>query len=219
MLEHVQVETGPNPTGSIIWLHGLGADGHDFEPIVAQLRTEQDTPLRFTFPHAPQRPVTINNGMMMRAWYDIKGLDLSQKEDREGTAESSRQVTQLIEREEARGIPSDRIVLAGFSQGGAIAMHLGLRFPRPLAGIMALSTYLPFAAETQEQLNAANAKTPIMLAHGTHDPVVPIGLGHLSHDRLQTMGCTVQWYSYPMQHAVCPEQIQDIARWLRDRYD
>ncbi len=219
MLETLELQSGGQPSGSVIWLHGLGADGHDFEPIVPQLRGDEDRPLRFVFPHAPMRPVTINNHAVMRAWYDIKGFDLSQKEDRDGTTQSVAQVTELIEREEARGIASENIVLAGFSQGGAIALHLGLRFPRRLAGIIALSTYLPFATEAASERTEANAQTPIMLGHGTHDPVVPIGLGHLSHERLSALGYPVRWYSYPMPHSVCPAQIQDIARWLRERFD
>lgn len=219
MLDYIEIETGSGPVGSVIWLHGLGADGNDFEPVVPQLRGQSDAPLRFIFPHAPMQPVTINNGMVMRAWYDIKGMDIGQKQDADGIAQSARLVTELIEREQQRGIASDKIVLAGFSQGGAIALHLGLRFKHQLAGIMALSSYLPFADQLLDERAAENQTTPIMIGHGSHDPVVPISLGQLSHERLNALGYPAQWYSYPMPHAVCPEQIVDIARWLRQIYD
>ncbi len=219
MLDHIQVQTGDAPVGSVIWLHGLGADGHDFEPVVPQLRAASDVPLRFVFPHAPTRPVTINNGMVMRAWYDIKGFDLSQKEDIDGTTDSASQITELIDQEQARGIAADKIVLAGFSQGGAIALYLGLRYPKKLAGIMALSTYLPFADALLDERSDANRGTPILMAHGTADPVVPMGLGQLSYERIHAMGYPVQWQTYPMAHAVCPPQLADIAGWLRQRFD
>ena len=196
----------------MIWLHGLGADGHDFEAIVPQLQLA--TPVRYLLPHAPQRAVTINGGYVMRAWYDILSFDLSRGEDRAGVLESDAQLRALIEREEARGIASERIVLAGFSQGGAIALHTGLRYPKRLAGIMALSTYLPLADEAPAAAHAANRATPIFMAHGSEDTVVSPPHALISRQRLETMGREVEWHDYPMAHSLCNEEIEDIRAFL-----
>ncbi|MDH3689079.1 MAG: alpha/beta hydrolase [Gammaproteobacteria bacterium] len=213
----VYVDTGPGVRAAVIWLHGLGVDGHDFEPIVPELRLPASLPTRFIFPHAPMRPVTINNGMVMRAWYDIAGFDLEQHQDSEAIRESAEIVRALIEAQVERGIRTENIVLAGFSQGGAIALYTGLRYPQPLAGILALSTYLPLADRLATEAHDSNQNTPIMLAHGTADPVVPLELGVLSQDRLEQYGYTVHWHTYPMQHGVCPQEIADVSTWLQSR--
>lgn len=209
----VEVITGQNPSGSVIWLHGLGADGHDFEPIVPELRLPETLPLRFVFPHAPVRPVTINGGMAMRAWYDIVSLDAAGRADEKGIRESSTILDALIEREVERGIPEERIVIAGFSQGGAIVLHNALQTERRLAGLMALSTYLalPGAVDAQAVRNTA---LPVFMAHGTLDPMVPYDGGVRSRDTLEALGYTVEWHEYPMAHAVCPQEIDDIRAWL-----
>jgi len=213
----VIIETGPDPVGSVIWLHGLGADGHDFEPIVPELRLPADLPLRFVFPHAPIRPVTINGGMEMRAWYDIVAIQRGAQEDAGGIRESAAAVSALIAREAERGVPPERVVLAGFSQGGAIALHAGLRYPHTLAGIIGLSTYLPLKAATGE-FHAANRHTPLFMAHGTLDPVVPAFLGEESAELLTQAGYPVEYKSYVMPHSVCPEEVEDIRNWLRQRF-
>jgi phospholipase/carboxylesterase len=213
-LETVTVETGSNPAYTIIWMHGLGADGHDFEPLVPELQAGLPA-LRFVFPHAPVRPVTINNGYAMRAWYDIIGIDRRSAEDFRGIAESADSIGGLIHREHARGISSDRILLAGFSQGGAIALHTGLRHPRKLAGVMALSTYLPLAESLPSEGSAANKTTPVFMAHGLFDNVVPLMMGAGSMTFLTGLGYSIEWRQYPMQHSVCPEEIKDIGTWLR----
>ncbi len=222
MTDTVELETGPNPTGSIIWLHGLGADGHDFEPIVPELRLPEELPLRFVFPHAPVRPVTINGGMAMRAWYDIFGLDRDGPVDEEGIRASGEILTELIRREQDRGIESNRIVVAGFSQGGAIALHAALRYPQSLAGLMALSTYLPlmsrFDAEVVRNEEAANQGISIFMAHGSFDPVLPMQLGTSSADLLTKAGFNIEWHDYPMAHAVCSEEIAHIRDWLLSVY-
>ncbi len=215
--ECVEIETGPSPRHAVIWLHGLGADGHDFEPIVPQLVRRAWPALRFEFPHAPVRPVTLNMGMPMRAWYDIAGFDLSQKQDEAGIRASIAEVEKLIAREIERGVPVANIVLAGFSQGGAIALAAGLRHARTLAAIVALSTYLPIAEATVNERNDANAATPIFMGHGTFDPVVPQFLGERSRDRLRAWGHPVDWHSYPMAHQVCPQEIADLADFLTER--
>ncbi len=209
----VEVTTGPVPSGSVIWLHGLGADGHDFEPVVPELRLPQTLPLRFVFPHAPVRPVTVNGGMAMRAWYDIVSLDAAGRADEKGIRESSTILDALIERELERGILEERIVIAGFSQGGAIVLHYALQTKRTLAGLMALSTYLalPGAVDAQAVHNTA---LPVFMAHGTLDPMVPYAGGVRSRDRLEALGFTVEWHEYPMAHAVCPQEIADIRPWL-----
>jgi phospholipase/carboxylesterase len=214
LLQTVERNTGPEPQAAVVWLHGLGADGHDFEPIVPELRLADGPDLRFVFPHAPVRPVTINMGMQMRAWYDIMNFDSGPPRDLPGIEASAAAVRALIEREVERGIPSERIVLAGFSQGGAIAMYTGLRYEQRLAGIMGLSTYLILSEPLADDRSDANASTPILVAHGTQDPVVPYPAGERSVARLTELGYPVEWHSYPMPHAVCPEEIADIRRWL-----
>jgi len=212
----VEIQTGPNPTAAVIWLHGLGADGHDFEPVVPQLLWPGGPDIRFVFPHAPVRPVTINNGMAMRAWYDIVSLTSERDHDQAGIAESVNQSAALIRRERDRGIEADRIVLAGFSQGGAIAIQLAIRYPEKLAGLIALSTYMLLDHRLENDRQEANAKLPVFAGHGTSDPMVPCHLGEMSAERLRSMGHPVEWHSYPMQHAVCPQEIADISAWLRN---
>jgi len=217
ILDAVEINPPGSPRGCIIWLHGLGADGHDFEPLIPQLGLVDDLGVRVVLPHAPHRPVTINSGMVMPAWYDIRATDFSRGEDGEGIRESEQQLQALIRREVDNGIPPERIVLAGFSQGGAIVLHTGLRYPQPLAGILALSTYLPLAGTLAAEAAAANSKVPIMMAHGTQDPVVPVMLALQSRDRLEQLGYRVNWHSYPMQHALCPEEIGELRDWLQRR--
>ncbi len=216
-LECVERETGPSPRHAVIWLHGLGADGNDFVPILPQLVQRGWPPLRFVFPHAPLRPITINGGLPVRAWYDIAGFDLAQKQDEAGIRGSVDAVQELVAREVARGVAESAIVLAGFSQGGAIALTAGLRHPRQLAGIVALSTYLPIADATGRERSPANAATPVFLAHGAFDPVVPQYLGERSRDQLRAWDCAVDWHSYPMAHQVCPPEIADLGDWLAER--
>jgi phospholipase/carboxylesterase len=220
--ETVEIETGENPTGSVIWLHGLGADGHDFEPMVPELRLPDSLPLRFVFPHAPVRPVTLNGGVSMRAWFDILSLDRDGPADETGTRESAAIVNALIDREIERGIDIRRIVVAGFSQGGAIAIHVALRSVDRLAGLMALSTYMPlpkyFQAEVLDNPACGDLSLPIFMAHGSFDPVLPMDLGRASADLLIDAGFKVQWHDYPMAHAVCPEEINDIREWLLSVY-
>jgi phospholipase/carboxylesterase len=216
-LETIELETAPNPTAAVIWMHGLGADGNDFVPIVNEINLGGAPGIRFIFPHAPTRPVTINNGYVMRAWYDISFGDLegnTRKADEKGVRESQAQIGQLIARENSRGIATNKIVLAGFSQGGAIALHTGLRYPESLAGVMALSTYLPLAESFAKEATPANARTPVFMAHGTQDPVVPYAMGRGSRDLLQQAGYALEWQEYPMQHSVCLEEVADIGRWL-----
>lgn len=217
LLETIEIESRPNPTAAVIWMHGLGADGNDFVPIVNELDLSGAPAIRFVFPHAPTRPVTINNGYVMRAWYDVSFGDLeghSRKADERGVRESQAQIGQLIARENARNIASRNIVLAGFSQGGAVALQTGLRYAETLAGVMALSTYLPLAESFAQEATAANAKTPVFMAHGTHDPVVAYARGRTSAEHLQQAGYAVEWHDYPMQHSVCLEEIADVGRWL-----
>lgn len=217
MLETIDIEPAGEHRASVIWLHGLGADGNDFVPIAPELRLPDTLGVRFIFPHAPVRRVTLNAGMPMRAWYDITGLDENAVEDDAGIRKSAAMVTALIEAETARGIPASRIVLAGFSQGGAIALHTGLRHPERLAGIMALSTYLPLRDKLDTEASEVNRETPIFMAHGSLDPMLPQQLGELSRDRLRQHGYDVAWHSYPMAHQVCLEEIRDIGTWLQDR--
>ncbi|GAA0887340.1 alpha/beta hydrolase [Rhodanobacter soli] len=216
-LPTVEHQTAAHPRYSILWLHGLGADGNDFAPIVPELVDPSWPPLRFVFPHAPVRPVTINNGMSMRAWYDIIGFDAHARQDEAGIRASIGEVQTLIAREHERGVPSERIFLAGFSQGGAIALSAGLRHAEKLAGIIALSTYLPIAATLAAERSAANAATPIFWGHGTADPVVLLQRGTDSRDTLQALGHAVDWHTYPMAHAVCAEEIGDLRHWLGQR--
>ena len=203
LLPAVEHETAANPTHSIIWLHGLGADGNDFAPIVPELVAKDWPALRFVFPHAPVQPVTINNGMSMRSWYDIIGFDPQSRQDEAGVRASVAAVDALIAREHERGVPDERIVLAGFSQGGAIALAAGLCHAQKLAGIVALSTYLPISEAIARERHAANAATPIFWGHGSADPVVVMQRGIDSRDRLQALGYQVDWHTYPMPHAVC----------------
>ena len=213
--ETVEVSTGDMPVGSVIWLHGLGADGHDFEPIVPELRL--NTPLRFVFPHAPVRPVTLNGGMAMRAWYDILSLDAEGRADADGVRASGRILESLIEREIERGIPAEKIVIAGFSQGGAIALHAMLTTGHDLAGVMALSTYLALPADLE--LAGSRKDIPLFMAHGSFDTVLPLQWGQLSAEKLDAVGYRVDWHEYPMAHAVCPQEIDDIGQWLRTIFD
>jgi phospholipase/carboxylesterase len=216
MLECIEIVTGADPSSSVIWLHGLGADGHDFEPVVEALDLSGLAPIRFVFPHAPFRPVTINGGMTMRAWYDVLSLDFgSRRTDEEGIRTSARQLEDLIRRENGRGVDDGRIVLAGFSQGGAIALHAGLRHPQPLAGIMALSTYLPLASNLAAEASAANRGVPIFMAHGQGDTVIPFQFGSSCARMLQAAGYALEWHDYFMEHGVAPEELRDISTWLR----
>jgi phospholipase/carboxylesterase len=216
-LPTVEHETAAHPTHSVIWLHGLGADGNDFAPIVPELVDPAWPALRFVFPHAPVRPVTINNGMSMRAWYDIIGFDARAPQDEAGIRASIAATDALIAREYERGVPSERIILVGFSQGGAVALSAGLRHAEKLAGIVALSTYLPISATLAAERSAANAGTPIFWGHGTADPVVVLQRGTDSRDALQALGYGVDWHTYPMAHAVCAEEIGDLRHWLGQR--
>lgn len=217
MLDCIEIQPPSPADAAVIWLHGLGADGNDFRPIVNELGLGDTHGVRFVFPNAPIRPVTINNHMPMRAWYDIKGMAIADKQDREGIEASAADVDALIERERERGIAPERIVLAGFSQGGAIALHTGLRYSAPLAGIMALSTYLPLAEQLPAEAASANQSIAIFMAHGNADPVVPMTLGSASRDALAEAGYTVDWHEYAMQHQVCLPEIGDIAAWLAQR--
>ncbi len=213
-LEHFVVETGPDPRFTILWMHGLGADGHDFEPIVPELLEAGMPSLRFVFPHAPVIPVTLNNGYRMRAWYDIVGIDKRSAEDFAGIQASAEAVDGLIRRENERGIATDRIVIAGFSQGGAMALHIATRAKYKLAGVIALSCYLPLAAELAARKSPANAATPIFMAHGSQDPVVPYALGDESRRFLEAAGYRVEWHTYPMPHSVCEPEVADIRKYL-----
>ncbi|OHC62781.1 MAG: carboxylesterase [Rhodocyclales bacterium GWA2_65_20] len=217
LLPAIVVETGPQPVRAVIWLHGLGADGHDFEPVIGEFDRQRLPPTRFVFPHAPMRAVTINGGYVMPAWYDILSMDFSdRREDEDGVRQSARQIEALLARENAFGIEDRHIVLAGFSQGGAIALHTALRHPRRLAGLMALSTYLPLAATLAAEVHAANRDIPVFMAHGREDPVVPCALGQRSAEKLRGMAYPVQWRTYPMEHSVSIEEIRDIETWLRE---
>jgi phospholipase/carboxylesterase len=216
-LPHETVETGPNPDAVVIWLHGLGADGHDFEPIVPQLGLRSDLGVRFIFPHAPSMPVTLNGGYIMPAWYDIKQTDLGVERDRVGIADSAANIRLLIEQEQMRGIAAKRIILAGFSQGAAMALHVGLSQQEALAGIIALSGYLLLPEECDRFTDASRA-TPLFIAHGVHDPVVPFALGDAGRRRLKSLGYQVEWRSYPMEHNVCPVEIRDIGDWINRRF-
>ena len=212
-LETIEIATGPAPSASVIWMHGLGADGHDFEPIVPELGLPGTLQVRFIFPNAPVRPVTLNMGMAMRAWYDIIEIG-GGREDGEGLRASQAAIEQLIAAEVARGIPASRIVLAGFSQGGAIAFQTGLRHPQRLAGIMALSTYLPLAGTVEDERSAANCDLPVFMAHGSVDPMISISRAQQSRKMLEALGYPLEWHEYPMPHSVCPQEIADISDWL-----
>lgn len=218
LLPAVVIEPSQPATASVIWLHGLGADGHDFEAIVPELGLD-DAPIRFIFPHAPERPVTVNMGYVMRAWYDITAPDLSQGQDETGTRESEQMLQAWIAHETQQGIPANRIILAGFSQGGAIVLHTGLRYPQRLGGIMALSTYLPLADTVADEKHAANAEVPIFMAHGHDDPIIPLAFAAQSRDRLISLGHNVEWHEYPMPHSLCMEEVQAIALWLKEQLE
>ncbi len=213
LLECIEIEPRQPATASVIWLHGLGASGHDFEPIVPELQLPADLPVRFLFPHAPEIPVTVNGGMIMPAWYDILAMDIDRKVDENGVQVSADAVDALIAREMDRGIPSERIIVAGFSQGGAVAYQCALRHPKPLAGLLTLSTYMAMPVTVSE----ANARIPVMVSHGTMDPVVAEALGQRAVASLQQMGLSPEYRTYPMEHMVCLEQIRDIGEWLRER--
>jgi phospholipase/carboxylesterase len=215
MLDCIELQTRDQPSATVIWLHGLGADGYDFVPVVKELEALGAPAARYVFPHAPQIPVSINNGYVMRAWYDILGTDLVRREDEAGLRRSQAQVEQLIEREVARGMPRSRIVLAGFSQGGAITLQTGLRQAEPLAALVALSCYLPLASLFAAERVAGSAAVPILLAHGSSDPVVPLARGAAARDQLQQFNYAVEWHEYPMPHSVCGEEIEDIAAFLK----
>jgi phospholipase/carboxylesterase len=215
LLPHITLQTGKSPTYSIIWLHGLGANGSDFVPIVDEMKLPQE--VRYIFPHAPKRPVTINGGFIMPAWYDIRSDDISEAQDAEGIRESQRAVDALIAQEIATGIEPSHIFLAGFSQGGAIALHCGLRSTQGLGGILALSTYLPLAETVAAETHPSATETPIFMAHGRSDPIVPYVLGKASWEKLSALGYSVEWHEYAMQHTVCMEEIEAIEQWLQAR--
>lgn len=210
----VVVQPSTSVDASVIWLHGLGADGHDFEPIVPHLGSALAERTRFIFPHAPERPVTINGGCVMRAWYDVVDAHITRRADAAGVHESEKILHGYIETEVASGIPPERIVVAGFSQGGAIALHGGLRYPQRLAGVLGISCYLPLPMAIAEEFAPANAKTPMFMAHGTQDPVIPVEAGKQSRDYLKDLDYDIEWHTYPISHSVCLEEIEDIGRWL-----
>jgi len=213
-LPAIEIETKPKPSHTVIWLHGLGADGNDFVPVVKEMKLPR-LGIRFVFPHAPMRPVTINGGFVMRAWYDIAYQELAFKEDERGLRESQKLIEELIVRENTRGIPSSRIVLAGFSQGGVLALQTGLRQSKLLAGLMALSSYLPMSPMIEVERNAASNSVPIFMGHGITDNIVPLALGRMSRDTLIKLGYEVEWHQYTMPHSVCPEELADIGVWLK----
>lgn len=215
LLESIQIETAPNPTAAIIWMHGLGADGNDFVPIVRELDLRGCPPIRFIFPNAPMMPVTLNNGYVMRSWYDIIGLDIANREDEGGLRKSQAAIEQLIAHENSRGIPTGKIILAGFSQGCAMTLQTGLRHPEKLAGLMCLSGYLPLNGKIAEERHAANQDTPIFMGHGRIDQVVRFDRAEASREVLQSLGYKIEWHEYMMPHSVCPEEVDDISEWLK----
>jgi phospholipase/carboxylesterase len=214
-LEAIQLDTGPNPQHCVIWMHGLGADGNDFAPVVPELGLPPPAAIRFLFPHAPMQPVTINGGMVMRAWYDILATDLARRADETGLRNSQHLIEDMLAHVEQSGIKSANTVLAGFSQGGAIALQTGLRYRERIAGIMALSTYLPLAETVAAERSAANRQVPIFMAHGMQDPVISFAHAKASRDQLVELGYPVEWHEYPMPHSVCLEELQAIGAWLR----
>lgn len=218
LLATIENETGADPQWSVVWLHGLGADGNDFAPIVPELVRRDWPAIRFVFPHAPVRPVTINNGVRMRAWYDIRDFDLANRADEQGVAESIAQVEALIAREQERGIPAARVILAGFSQGGAITLASGIRRQAPLAGLVGLSTYMPAMHTVADALREGANAQPVFIAHGTQDPVVPFMAGEQSAALLQRHGFDVAFHRYPMPHSVCAEEISDLGDWMSQRF-
>lgn len=211
----IVLDPGTAVTAAVIWLHGLGADGHDFEAIVPELGIADELGIRFIFPHAPYRPITLNNGYVMRGWYDIVAINKTAPQDEAGIRESEAIVQQLIRQQLDQGVPAARIVLAGFSQGGAIVLHTALRFEQRLAGVMALSTYLPLADILAQEAHDANQGLPVFMGHGTMDEVVPASMGEATRDRLIASTYPVEWHSYPMPHSVCPDEIRDITVWLK----
>jgi phospholipase/carboxylesterase len=218
MLDTVENETGANPQWSVLWLHGLGADGHDFAPIVPELVRPHWPAIRFVFPHAPVQPITINNGVPMRAWYDIVSADFRSRADSAGVDASIVELELLIEREVARGIPPERILLAGFSQGGAVILSALLRRTRPLAGLIALSTYLPDPAKAAASRVAGAISVPVFMAHGTQDPVIPVAIARDTAQTLETLGLPVEWHTYTMAHQVCAEEMHALGEWLEARF-
>jgi phospholipase/carboxylesterase len=214
LLESIEIETAPNPDAAVVWMHGLGADGHDFEPIVPELGLPATVRVRFVFPHAPLRPVTINQGHVMRAWYDVRALAGVRREDEAGVRQSARQIEALLARERQRGIVPRRLVLAGFSQGGAMALHVGLRDADRLAGILALSCYLPLAGTLDTEASPANRDVPIFWAHGLHDPMLPLAMAEQGREQLAALGYRIEWHQYPIPHSVSADEIADVARWL-----
>ncbi|MFT4647158.1 MAG: phospholipase/carboxylesterase [Glaciecola sp.] len=217
LLECVVLEPKTDATASVIWMHGLGASGHDFPPVVPELGLPKDHGIRFLFPHAPAIPVTVNGGMVMPAWYDILAMDFDRQVDEDGVRRSAEHIQALVEREIESGIAPGRIVLAGFSQGGAIALHLGLRYPQALAGVILLSTYMACDGDLDQERSQANAEVPIFQAHGTQDPMVLLGMGEAARDRMLGLGYKVEWHTYPMQHNVVQEEITAIGAWLGQR--
>ncbi|KQQ87371.1 alpha/beta hydrolase [Massilia sp. Leaf139] len=215
LLQTIEIDTAPNPTVAVIWLHGLGADGNDFVPLVRELDLQGLPGIRFVFPHAKTIPVTINGGYVMRAWYDITGAELTRREDETGLRDSQRDVEALIAREKARGIPASKIILAGFSQGCAMTLQTGLRHPEKLAGMLCLSGYLPLHEKVPHERTEESIDTPIFMAHGRQDHVVPFLRGEQSRDILKELGYTIDWHAYPMQHSLCFEEVQDISAWLK----
>jgi phospholipase/carboxylesterase len=215
LLENIEIDTAPNPQIAVIWLHGLGADGNDFVPLVNELDLSGLPGIRFVFPHARTMPVTINNGYVMRAWYDISNADLTRREDEGGLRASQLDVEALIAREKARGIPASRIILAGFSQGCAMTLQTGMRHPEKLAGMLCLSGYLPLATVAAAERSAESLGTPVFMAHGRQDGVVPFARAQASHEALKAMGYQVEWHEYMMQHSLCLEEVQDISKWIR----
>jgi phospholipase/carboxylesterase len=219
MLETIERLTKPRPAWTVLWLHGLGADGHDFAPLVPELVLPEWPGIRFVFPHAPVRAVTINGGARMRAWYDISHLSLEQRADEVGMRESMREVDALIARERDRGVPPQRVILAGFSQGGAVALAAGLRREAALGGIVSLSSYLPMVEQTRTEITEAGRRTPVFQAHGTQDPVVPLAFGQRSRAALEALGVPVEWHQYPMAHSVHPDEVGDLRAWLTRRFE
>jgi len=214
-LQYIETQTGAGPAHSVIWLHGLGADGHDFAPLVPALHIAP--PVRFVFPHAPVRPITINGQARMRGWYDITGMDFERGQDRTGIEHSAAMLRALMARESGRGIAADHLFIAGFSQGGAVALHTAARFEQKLAGVIALSTYLPLADSLAAERSEASCRTPIFMAHGTRDPLIPVALARRSREHLMRAGYSVQWREYPIEHSVSPQEIDHIAGFLRAR--
>jgi len=215
LLEHVQIDTADNPEISVIWLHGLGADGNDFVPIVRELDLSGLPGIRFIFPHARTIPVTVNNGYVMRAWYDITGAELVRREDENGLRASQKEIEAFIAREKARGIPASRILLAGFSQGCAMTIQTGLRHPEKLGGMICLSGYVPLSSKLPTERTRESLATPIFMAHGRHDNVVPFNRAEMSHDLLVSLGYDVEWHAYAMQHTVCLDEVQHLSAWIK----